>query len=241
MILIGICDDEEMHRHKIMQLCEQYFQEYTQEHSYIEFASGEEVLAYQGDQIHILFWDIEMGNTSGLDVLNSLRESDRFWRIAFASSHSEQRLDTIDMKTLAFLDKPLSYEGIKKCLQITITENTQNICATFTSLQGKKSVRLSEIVYIRAVKHFAFVYTRQCDFIGFDSIKESEQQLQATTMIRIHKSYLVNMQYIKKLSEEEVLMSDGEKLPIGRKYRFSVKETYYQFVRSVTIGRNGAR
>lgn len=241
MILIGICDDEKMHRHTITQLCEQYFEEFYQEHRYIEFVSGEEVLAYQGDQIHLLFLDIEMGDASGLDVLDSLRESDKIWRIAFASSHGEQRLDTIDMKTLAFLDKPLSYEGVKKCLEIAIAENTRNISATFTLLDGKRDVKLSEIVYIRAEKHYVSVRAKQCDFMGYDSMRQAEEQLQGTTMIRIHKSYLVNMQYIKKLTAEEVLMSNGTRLPIGRKYKSVVKETFYQFVRSVTIGRNGAK
>lgn len=145
MILIGICDDEKMHRINVRQLCERYFTEFPQERSYMEFASGEEVLAYQGERIHLLFLDIEMGDASGIDVLNSLRESNRIWRIAFASSHGEQRLDTIDMKTLTFLDKPLSYEGVKKCLDITVKENTQNISVTFTLMDGKRDVELSEI------------------------------------------------------------------------------------------------
>ncbi len=241
MILIGICDDEKLHRQTITQLCEQFFEEFEQEHTYIEFASGEEVLAYQGDQLHLLFLDIEMGDVSGLDVLDSLRESDKIWRIAFASSHGEQRLDTIDMKTLAFLDKPLSYEGVKKCLEIAIAENARNISATFTLLDGKKDFKLSEIVYIRAEKHYMSVCAKQCDFMGYDSMKQVEEQLQGTTMIRIHKSYLANMQYIKKLTAEEVLMSNGKRLPIGRKYKSVVKEAFYQFVRSVTIGRNGAK
>lgn len=241
MILIGICDDEKMHRLNVRQLCERYFTEFPQERSYLEFASGEEVLAYQGERIHLLFLDIEMGGASGLDVLNSLRESNRIWRIAFASSHGEQRLDTIDMKTLAFLDKPLSYEGVKKCLDITVKENAQNISVTFTLMDGKRDVELSEIVYIRAEKHYVSVCARQCDFMGYDSLKQFEEQLQGTTMIRIHKSYLVNMQYIKKFLAEEVLMADGKRLPIGRKYKSAVKETYYNFVRSVTIGRNDAK
>ena len=113
MIFIGICDDEQQHRQYLKELAERYFLEYPKEHAYVEFSSGDEVLAYRGERIHLLFLDIEMGNTSGLDVLDALRENDSVWRIAFASSHPEQRLDTIDMKTLAFLDKPLSYVGVK--------------------------------------------------------------------------------------------------------------------------------
>ena len=241
MVVIGICDDEKLHRNHAISLCEQYFRELPMEHSYVEFASGEEVLAYQGEKIHLLFLDIEMGDTSGLDVLNALREKDPIWRIAFASSHTEQRLDTIDMKTLAFLDKPLQYDGVKKCLTIAIQENAQNVTATFRQLEGERRVELSNIIYIQAEKHYARVCSRQSDFMGYDSMKDYEKQLEGTSVIRIHKSYLVNMQCIQKIFPEEVLMINGDRLPIGRKYNAEVKEKYVNFVKSVTLGRDGIK
>jgi len=241
MISIGICDDEQQHRQYLKELAERYFLEYPKEHAYVEFSSGDEVLAYRGERIHLLFLDIEMGNTSGLDVLDALRENDSVWRIAFASSHPEQRLDTIDMKTLAFLDKPLSYVGVKKCLSIAIRENEENIRVTFTMLDGKKEVELSDIFYIQAERHYASVFTTKDNFMGFDSLKQYEEQLRGTSMTRIHKSFLVNRQYVKKMLAEEVVMVDGKHLPIGRKYNSAVKENYLDFVRSVTIGRNGSK
>lgn len=238
MIIIGICDDEQLHRIRVKELCERYFSEYPNEHDYVEFSSGEEVLAYEGERMYLLFLDIEMGETNGIEVLNALREKDNVWRIAFASSHTEYAIDTIDMKTLAFLNKPLTYEGVKKCLDIAIRENEENISATFTLMDGKRDVVLSDIIYIQAERHYVNVYARKDDFMGYDSLKQYEEQLQGTSMIRIHKSYLVNMQYVKKVLAEEIVMTDGKRLPIGRKYSNDVKEKYFSFVKSVTIGRN---
>lgn len=240
MILIGICDDEKIHRRQIMEMCEHFFEMSPQEHDYVEFSSGDEALAYQGDKLLLLFLDIEMGETSGLEVLEKLRDSDLVWRIAFASSHKEQRLDTIDMKTLAFLEKPIQYAGVEKCLNISIREQEKNIMTTFTMLDGKKSIEVSDLVYIQAERHYVNVYVKRKDFIGYDSIKQCEERLQGTSMVRIHKSYLVNMQHIKKLGSGEVIMVDGSRLPVGRKYSLTVKEQYYNFVKSVTVGRNGA-
>ena len=45
MIIIGICDDEQLHRIRVKELCEQFFSEFPNEHDYVEFSSGEEVLA----------------------------------------------------------------------------------------------------------------------------------------------------------------------------------------------------
>ena len=237
MIIIGICDDESKHRQNVINLCERYFTECPLDHKYVEFMSGEEAFSYQGERILLLFLDIEMGETSGLDVLDRLRSSDKIWRIAFASNHGEQRLDTIDLKTLAFLDKPLPYEGVKRCLQIAIKENNENISAFFTLIDGKKSIELSEIAYIQAERHYVSVFTKQDCFMSFDSLKQVEERLCGTSVMRIHKSYLVNMQYVKKMSAEEVIMSDGTRLQIGRRYHSKVKDGYHNYIRSVTIGR----
>lgn len=237
MITIGICDDETAHRETIKAFCQHYFEARQQEWRYVDFSFGEEVLAYQGDRMLLLFLDIEMGETSGLDVMERLRESDVVWRIAFVSCHQELKLDAIEVKTLAFLDKPITYAGVEKCLNIAIRENTQNKIATFTLLDGKKDLELSEIVYIQAERHYVSVYAKRNGFIGYDSLKEYEEQLQGTTMIRIHKSYLVNMQYIKKMGVGEVIMVDGSKLPVGRKYGTTVREQYHKFIKSVTIDR----
>lgn len=240
-IIIGICDDEKIHRDQIRDLCEQYFEACPQKHGYVEFSSGEEVLAYPGERMVILFLDIEMGDVSGLDVLERLQKSDFVWRIAFVSSHKEKCLDTIDVKTLAFLEKPVTFSGVKKCLSIALRENAQNKTATFTVLEGKKDVELSDIVYIQADRHYVSVFAKKSDFTGYDSLKQYEEQLKGTTMVRIHKSYLVNLQYVKKLFAEEVLMTDGRRLPIGRKYNTCFKESYFNFIRTVTMERNDAK
>ncbi len=238
MILIGICDDEQQHRIRLKELCEQFFSEFPNNHDYVEFSSGEEVLSYDGERMHLLFLDIQMGEVSGLDILDALREKDNVWRIAFVSSYVEYRIDTIDLKTLAFLEKPLTYEGVKKCLGIAIRENKENINTTFTLMDGKRNVELSDIIYIQAQGHYVIVHARKDDFTCYDSLKQYEELVKGTSMIRIHKSYLVNMQYIKKILAEEIVMADGKRLPIGRKYTKDIKEKYFTFVKSVTIGRN---
>ena len=46
----------------------------------------------------------------------------------------------------------------------------------------------------------------------YDSLKQYEEQLRGTSMTRIHKSFLVNMQYVKKVLAEEAVMVDGKHL-----------------------------
>lgn len=238
MILIGICDDEQLHRSNVRELCERFFSEFPNEHDYVEFSSGEEVLAYDGERMLLLFLDIQMGEVSGLDILNALREKENVWRIAFISSYVEYRIDTIDLMTLAFLEKPLTYGGVKKCLGIAIRENKENISASFKSLNGSISVEVSDLVYMQAADHYINVHTKSFDFTSYGGIKDYEECLKGMSMIRIHKSYLVNLQYVKSVQSEKVVLTDGRRLPVGRKYNSALRERYSSYIKSVTINRD---
>ena len=70
MITIGICDDDEFCRDDIKEKCKAYFDEVGEDCNLIEFSSGEEVVAYEGEMIHILFLDIQMGGINGVEVMN---------------------------------------------------------------------------------------------------------------------------------------------------------------------------
>nr|MCR5461198.1 response regulator [Acetatifactor sp.] len=69
MITIGICDDEEAYRDRIKTICSEYLAEREMECQFTMFSSGEEVLAYQGDRMLLLFLDIEMPGIDGLEVM----------------------------------------------------------------------------------------------------------------------------------------------------------------------------
>ncbi|MBO4766739.1 MAG: LytTR family transcriptional regulator, partial [Lachnospiraceae bacterium] len=58
------------------------------------------------------------------------------------------------------------------------------------------------------------------------------------TIIRTHKSYLANLQYVKKVNTDGLLMTNGTIVPIGRKYFYAVKEAYFSFIKKATIDRN---
>ncbi len=238
MLTIGICDDDKVYRDNIREYCDRYFCANPLEYQCVDFCAGEEVLNYSEGKIHLLFLDIEMKGISGLELMEKLRDNEMVWRIAFVTSHEELKWDTIDLKTLAFLEKPVSAVGIEKCLKTTIRENRENIDISFRSLDGNINMKLDEIVYIQAIKNYVNIYSHKEELMGYDSMKKFEELLKGTTMLRIHKSYLVNMQHVKKLAGEEMLMTDGRKIPIGRKYYQEVKETYFAFLKAVTIERN---
>lgn len=238
MIIIGICDDEEMYRAQVKTICSAFFDAQKQEYRFVEFTSGEQVLAYQGEKIHLLFLDIEMPGTNGLEVLSQVRRNERIWRIVFMTSHKELKWETVDLKTLAFLEKPLDRIGVETCIKTVLRENRENIDISFKTFKGTGFIRLDRIVFIQAQGNYVNICTEKEEIPGYDSIKVIEEQTKGTTVIRTHKSFLANLQFVDKMSGFALQMTNGTSVPIGRKYLASVKEAYFSFIKSITIDRN---
>lgn len=237
MITIAICDDDEFWRKRVRKSCRDYLDSTDQEYDIIEFQSGEEVLEYQGDRVLLLFLDIQMQGMNGLEVMEKLRKNDLFWRIVFVSSYEELRWNTIDIKTLAFLPKPTEDVAIMSCLKTAIRENSENLDVLIKGMDGKVYIKLDEIVYIQAQKNYVDVYTREVNFTGYDSLGYLEEKLRGTTIQRIHKSYLINMQYVESISGGEVKMSNGERITVGRTFYQQFKKSYNSFLKSITVER----
>ena len=238
MITIGICDDEAAYRDHIKTICSDYLTRQEQEFQFIEFSSGEEVLAYQGDRMLLLFLDIEMPGIDGLEVMEKLRGNDLIWRIVFVTSHKELQWDTVDLKTLAFLEKPIVVAGVQSCLRTAIRENMENIDVIYKTADGSSCIKLDQIIFIQAKGNYVVICSKEKEITGYDSIKDLEKQITGTTMMRTHKSYLANLQHIRKLLWDEMQMTNGVVLPLGRKYIPSVKDAYNDFIKKVTIDRN---
>ena len=152
MITIGICDDDAFWRDCIRDCCERAMKRLAQECGFVEFSSGEEVLAYEGERIQLLFLDIEMPGISGLEVMEKCRRNPFIWRMAFVSSHDEYRWDTLDLKTLTFLEKPVEEAVVERCLKAVLREHNANIDLSIRTMDGECHFKLEDILYIHAQK-----------------------------------------------------------------------------------------
>ena len=188
MITIGICDDEVAYRENVKLICKYYLDAHEQEYQFVEFEAGEEVLAYEGCMIHLLFLDIEMPGMDGLEVLEKVRKNDLIWRIAFVTVHKELQWATIDLKTLTFLAKPLDHVGVEHCLQTAIRESRENIIISYKTSKGNGFVKLDQIVYIQAKGNYTVIHAKETEITGCISIKNMEEKLAETTIVRTHKS-----------------------------------------------------
>lgn len=240
MWLIGICDDEQVHRQHIRELCERFFENNPQSHHYVEFTSGEELLVYQErspGMLHLLFLDIEMGGVDGIEVLRQVEDADWIWRIVFVSSHEEMVWDSFSIRTLEFARKPVAYPQIEKWIRTAIRENQENVLLEYMDEGVQKYIALEDIYYLAAEGNYTQLHGRHHTSLQGDKLKQWQQKTEDMPFVRIHKSYLINMLHVKKWEAGKVILESGVTLPIGRQYTKEAKEIYTSFVRKQAMKR----
>lgn len=237
MYIIGICDDEAIHRQHIRKLCEDYFAQNSLAYKLVEFASGEEVLDYQGGHLHLLFLDVEMGEINGIDVLRTLEDSDNIWRIVFISNHEEAVWDAFSIKTLEFARKPVEYRQIEKWISVTIRENKENVLLEYLVGTEKRYKTLAEIFCLEAAGNYTYLHGKNEKELVNDNLKQWQGRMEELPFVRVHKSYVINMQHVQRWESDKVTLVNKVELAIGRRFAKEAKEKYLRFVKSQAMKR----
>lgn len=231
MLYIGICDDEKEHREAIKLLCETYFAEYPIEHGFFMFSSGEEILSFNESRLHLLFLDIEMGGISGIDVMDALKNNDNVWRIVFVTSHAEMFSDTIGLKTLAFVQKPITKRVVFRCLETAILENEGNISISFKGLKGSEYFLLDDIIYAVAEGHYVRLRTNSKQVFICENMTDCLKKLTNTTIIRVHRSYAANLAHVKSWEKDVITFFNEEMIPVGRIFSKPGRERWFEYLK----------
>lgn len=238
---IGICDDEILMVEAIENLCKQYFLEVKEEFNCVKFFSAEEVLEYcrntDNEGLDLLLLDIELKNINGIELKDMLLEEDKVWRIAFMSSHTEEVYEAYGIKTVNFIPKPIDYDSVQKTLSIVMAEIKKNVHIQIRDIKGNiTDLGINDIYFIKAAGSYSEIYTKRSInsneyILCVKKIIEVEEKLLGTSIIRVHKSYLVNMTNVVSVREQVVLRDNNICIPIGRKYREIAKDEFFKVMK----------
>lgn len=241
MIRIGICDDNKKDRQYLERLCVQYFDKVCEKYVVVFFESGEEILEYcnqrDNKRIDLLFLDIEMCGISGIEVKNRILKRTAVWRIVFVSCYKEKVFDSFGLKTLGFVVKPVGYADVEKWISFVLQELKEEVYIELNhSLTGEKViVRLEDLEYIKADRNYTDVYLHseyedaRERLLLSDSIGVIEKKLQNYSVIRVHRSYLVNLINVTKVGRCIKVRDMEAEIPIGRSYREYVLKKYREY------------
>lgn len=227
---IAICDDEsqicELMRDKIQR---NYFASDIDLHIQI-FDSGEKVLASDLNDIDVLFLDVDMPVINGLEVARIIRERNKDMIIVFLTAYSEFVFESFKVDAFRYLIKPVKDKELTETLeaiQKKLCEPEEYL--NFQFQNEMYSVRYSDIIYIEGARDKIWIYCKDKTYRWRGTLKHLNKMLTDKGFFQVHRSYLINMNKIRRYSSGSVSLEGDYEVPIS-KYRLDdFKEEYIKF------------
>lgn len=228
-MVIGICDDYELTREAEIKYLEQLEEEIGVEFEYVTFGSGEEVLAYRG-AIDILLLDIELPGINGIDTMRVLEDYDNVRAILFVTGYDSYMGEAYSTKTYGFIHKPIKYECISKEIRIILNKwERKQRKIELTTVDGPIMQILDDIMYVYAEKNYVRLFAKNRDYLLYGNLKNWQVYFEQYNIIRVHKSYLVNLENVLDINKDVELKDMEKHIPLGRKYRDSGRQLYNEY------------
>ncbi len=200
------------------------------------FENGKSLLRYLNDskenyyQIYLL--DIEMPGINGLETAKHIREIDQRAIIIFVTAYSDYVFSSFEVQPFRFINKPIDREKLETVLQAAINYIYTSKRYIFISVdKAKIQLCCENIMYFEGDKRKINVYTVGESYSFYSKMADLEKMVDNSWFVRIHVSYMVNMDYVKAIYTDEIILNNGVHLPVSKKYHKSVKLEHMRYLK----------
>ncbi len=170
----------------------------------------------------VIFLDIEMPEMSGMEMLKAL---DNRPQVILITSHTEYALDAFDLNVVDYIVKPITLPRFLKALSKVkgSAETKEQFSMSRDYFFIKKNsvlnkVPVKDILWIEALGDYITIHTKDERFILHSTLKSLENKLNAGKFVRVHRSYIVQIDNVKKVEDTTIYIND-ESIPIGAIYK----------------------
>lgn len=191
-------------------------------------------------KVDLVFLDIQMPELSGVEFLKSLQNPPS---VIFTTAYRNYAIDAFELDVLDYLLKPVTFERFIKSInkyyekvnakapKVFETKTEEGDDFSFIYVRQKKTmikVLLKDILYIESLKDYIRIFLQNGkSLMTKQKISTMIELLPDKKFIRVHKSYIVNIEKIKTLSPTNIGLAD-KMIPIGRSYKaYTLSELGY--------------
>jgi two-component system, LytTR family, response regulator LytT len=206
------------------------------------FESALKALEYlANNKVDLMFVDINMPDLSGMDFVKSIENPPM---IVFITAYSEYAIDGFRVNALDYLLKPISYSDFLR------TANKAKNFFDKLHLNGEKEVPeneylfvksdskmvridLKEIIYIEGMREYVRIHLADTKpLMPLISLRALEEQLPQDKFMRVHRSYIVNLEKIVSFDHSRISLDNKILVPVSDQY----KDVFLRFLSSHSLG-----
>lgn len=226
-------------------ICEDTLQVQAQLEQYIEhsglslctevFSCGEELLEClkrHTFRFSIYFMDISLPGISGIETAAAIRCQDPYALILFVTDYKEYVYQVFEVLPYRFLIKPVAEEAFQKALRDAVSHlASQSQLFSFQISRKTYQIPCQEIYCLEANLRQIILSTADSTYKFYGKLGDARASLTPDIFVQTHMSYLVNMEYIHCITDTDIILRNGRKVPISRRYRMDVKKQHLQYLK----------
>ncbi len=231
MLHITICDDERTQIEYLSTLVYKWANGRGKAVHISAYESAESFLfAYEDDKTaDILLLDIQMRELDGVELARKIRQGNETVQIVFIAGFSDYIAQGYDVSALNYLMKPVKESKLFDVLDKAVLRLTKKKAILLVDTDnGTERILQSDILFIEAFAHAAVIQTKTAVIETRISISEIEKSLDST-FIRCHRSYIVGLRHISRITKTDVILDSGKVIPLSRRLYNDVNKAFINY------------
>lgn len=231
---IAICDDDKDELKRILDLLEQY-RKMTGRTLFVRSFESSTELASLAEKEHydLYLLDILMPVLSGMELAREIRSFDKAADIIFLTSSPEFAVESYTVKASNYLVKPIQRTSFFAALDdiFDTRKDDEGRALVVKSNIGVHRLLLSDLVYVEAINRKVIYYLKTGEELTcadrFSSV--CERLSGCPEFLLVHRSFLVNMNYIRTIETADLILHNGKCIPLAQRRVTEIKKHYLAF------------
>ena len=232
---IAICDDDRQELSHILSLLDSYQAQQHVTFTICPFHDSRKLADTLSEtQYDLYLLDIIMPEITGMELAKEIRSFDKAADIIFLTTSPEYAVESYTVKATNYLMKPIVpdrfYQSLDEIRKKRDQEQGRSL--VLKSNIGVHKILLNQLMYVEAQGRKVLYYLANGEEIvctdRFSPV--CDQLLQYPEFILVHRSFLVNMNYIRRIDGKDFLLTNGIRIPIRTNGRAEVVQRYNRFL-----------
>jgi DNA-binding LytR/AlgR family response regulator len=215
MLKIFVCDDEKDILEQVKGMLEKNFED-IEVSLFQDYHDLLEIIQDKNVKVDLLITDIQM-QKSGIDISKMILEERPILPIIFISAYAKYCEDIFQIQPVYFLQKPITEDRLVIAINRAkyIIQKQKKVFSY--EYNGKVvNVKSSDICYIESKQRKIIFVERENSESIYMKMNAIEEAL-PEKFVRVHQSFIVNLDYLKSFSQKGVELITGEKIPVSQK------------------------
>ncbi len=184
------------------------------------------------NEFQLVFMDIDLPGVNGMDTAKKLRELDHNATLVFVTNLAQYAIKGYEVEAYDFILKPATYARMASLLDKILKkiDSDSNKAINIKTTTGYTKLIIDEIIYISVEDHLLYYHTLNKNYECWETLKNVSSFLDEQKFVRISKSIIVNLSYVKSLEGDTITLLHGETLYIAHKLKNDILSALNNFL-----------